>query len=293
MTLDMLAVQMLKVVPLCLLLVCGTPSVLAFEGGSPNYLPGFYGDFSMAIIPEKGTFLNNFFAAYQDAGGDYKNLIELPGIIHATGYKLFGGNYSFGIYPGILASKYHTNDVNLGRVGLTDVYLLPAALGWSWENCSVLAYEGILAPTGHYQTDALNTGLNIWTFDHNLSLSVQLPGDNELSTNVGYMNNLKNPTTDYHSGDLMHLDYMLGQYFTPFLGIGLVGSYYYQTTSDHAPASLLIPERSEGATIGPVITYTPEILAREFIFTLKWLHEFDVNGRPKLDYMIFRVWKEF
>lgn len=265
----------------------------AFEGGFVNYLPGFYGDFSMAVIPETGTYLNNFFSVYQDRSGQIQSLVEIPGIIHATGYQILGGNFNFGIYPGLLATGYQNDDTQLSRVGLTDVYLMPVAITWNFEALHVVAFEGILAPTGYYQKDTLNTGLNIWSFDHNVAVTWYLPADNEVSINLGYMNNLKNPATDYHSGAVLHLDYLLGHYFSTEVGIGVTGSYYAQTTADHAPADILAAERAGGSTIGPAVMYAPSTFNNGLIFTLKWQHEFDVTGRPNLDYLTLRVWKSF
>ena len=278
---------------LCFLLIFVSAQLQATEAGDTNYLPGFYGDFRMAVMPEHGTYFNNFFAAYQDHSGKLGTLLEIPGIIHATGHKIFGGNFSFGIYPGVLATKDDTRTSNFDRVGLADVYLLPASLGWSWDKVALLVYEGIIAPTGYYQKGALNSGLNIWTFDHNISVTWELPADNELSVNLGYMNNIKNSATHHKSGDLVHFDYMLGHYFSPVLGLGVVGSYYYQTTADHAPASILEPDRGEGATIGPVVMYTPHFLDRDVSFSLKWQHEFDAKGHAPKDFLILKVWSSF
>lgn len=167
-----------------------SPQSIATEGGGSNYLPGFYGDFAMAVMPEKGTFFHNFFAAYQDTQGLTGTLLEMPGIVHATGEKIWGGNFIVALYPGLVATKDQSNHNDMSRFGLGDAYLIPLALNWQWGSLTALAFEGIVAPTGYYETGALNAGRNIWTFDHNLSLTWQLPADNELSVTLGYMNNL-------------------------------------------------------------------------------------------------------
>ena len=276
-----------------LLFIVFSTSISATEGGGSNYLPGFYGDFAMAVMPEKGTFFNNFFAAYQDRPGQSGTILEMPAILHATGQKLLGGNYIMGIYPGLVATAYDTGTQTMSRFGLGDTYLIPLALNWQWQNFSALFYEGILAPTGYYEKDALNAGRNLWTFDHILSLTWTLPADNELSVTLGYMNNLKNPATDYKSGDEFHFDYMLGHYFNPQLALGIAGSHYRQTTADRAPASLIITEYSEASTIGPVVMFTPHISDRDVTVSLKWLHEFGVQGRAAQDYLVWRLFMPF
>lgn len=94
---------------LYLLLAVFSTQLAATESGGSNYLPGFYGDFAMGSMPDKGTFFSNFFAAYQDSSGQTGSLLEMPGIVHATGHKIFGGNYIVGIYPGLVAATDHSN----------------------------------------------------------------------------------------------------------------------------------------------------------------------------------------
>ena len=276
-----------------LLFAVFSTSTSATEGGGSNYLPGFYGDFAMAVMPEKGTFLNNFFAAYQDKAGQAGTLSEMPGILHASGNQILGANYIVGIYPGLVASAYDADTHTMSRFGLGDTYLIPLALNWQWQRFSALFYEGILAPTGYYEKYALNAGRNIWTFDHILSLTWTLPANNELSVTLGYMNNLKNSATDYQSGDEFHFDYTLGHYFNPEFAIGIAGSHYLQTTADQAPSSLLITEYSEASTIGPVVMFAPHIADRDITVSLKWLHEFNAQGRTAQDYLVWRLFMPF
>ncbi len=261
----------------------------ASEGGGSNYLPGFYGDFAMAVMPENGTFLNNFYTAYQDTKGQTGTILEMPGILYATGQKILGGNFIVGLYPGLLATKDH----DMSRFGLGDAYLIPIALNWQWGKLTALAYEGIVAPTGYYEKGALNAGRNVWTFDHILSLTWQLPADNELSMTLGYMNNLKNPATDYQTGDEFHFDYMLGHYIRPDLAVGITGSHYRQTTADKANSDDLIKVYSEASTIGPVAMYTPHLFDRDVTVSVKYLREFDVQGRADQEYLVCRIFMAF
>lgn len=278
---------------LCLILVIFSIAVEGSENGGSNYFPGFYGDFMMAVIPEKGIFLNNFFAAYQSSAGNTGTLLEMPGIVYATGKKFLDGNFIVSVYPGMMATKDHGSGNSRDRFGSADSYIIPAALNWQWGSLTAYLFEGIVAPTGYYEKGSLNTGRNIWTFDHVLSLTLQLPKDNELSMTIGYMNNLKNLATNYHSGDEFHFDYMLGHYLQPELGIGVTGYHYRQTTADHAPSNILAFKYSEASGIGPVVMYKPHIADRDIAMSLKWLHEFNVQGRSAQEYLIWRVFMPF
>jgi len=275
-----------------LLAVLSTQSK-ATEGGGSNYLPGFYGDFAMAVVPEKGTFFNNFFAAYQDTKGQAGTILEMPGIIHATGQKILGANFIVALYPGVVGTKDQSNHQDMSRFGLGDAYLIPIELNWQWGSLTALAFEGIVVPTGYYQKGSLSAGRNIWTFDHVLSLTWQLPASNELSVTLGYLNNLKNPDTNYRSGDELHFDYMLGHYIRPDLAVGLTGSYYRQITADKASTENLININSEASTMGPVVMYTPHLFNRDVTISLKYLSEFNVQGRAGQEYLICRIFMGF
>jgi hypothetical protein len=265
----------------------------ATEGGGSNYLPGFYGDFAMAVVPEKGTFFNNFYAAYQDTKGQTGTILEMPGIIHATGQKILGANFIVALYPGVVATKDQSNHQDMTRFGLGDAYLIPIELNWQWGSLTALAFEGIVVPTGYYQKGSLSAGRNIWTFDHILSLTWQLPAANELSITLGYMNNLKNPATNYRSGDEFHFDYMLGHYLRPELAVGITGSHYRQTTADQASTDNLVTVNSESSSIGPVVMYTPHLLDRDITISLKYLREFNVQGRINQEYLVCRIFMGF
>lgn len=267
--------------------------VSATEGGGSNYLPGFYGDFGMAIMPDKGFHFNNFFAAYQDRGANIGSVLEMPGILHIVDYDVLGGRYLFGLYPGVMGSWDHSGQDNIGRFGLADFYLVPFGLNWKWTDLAVLIFEGIVAPTGYYQKGEVNPGRNVWTFDHIASLTWTLPAHCELDLIFGYMNNLENHATGYLSGDEFHFDYTVAHYLRPDIGLGVTGSYYQQVTSDSAPLGVDVSPMGEAATIGPAIMYTPRIGERDVTMSLKWLHEFNVKGRQPFDYLIWRVFVEF
>ena len=268
-------------------------AVSASEGGGSNYLPGFYGDFAVAVFPDKGTFFNNFFATYLDTSGEVGAALEMPGIIHVTEWDIFGGRYLLGAYPAVMGAWDHSGKDNVGRFGLADFYLVPFGLNWKWPDVTVLAFEGIVAPTGYYQKGEINPARNVWTFDHIAAVTWNLPAHNELNLVFGYMNNLENHSTGYKSGDEFHFDYTVAHYLRDSFAIGVTGSYYRQMTADSAPPDTYLYPRVEASTIGPAFMFIPKWGGREVTLSFKWMHEFDVTGRPAFDYWISRVWVEF
>ena len=278
--------------PLLLLLLGLSGATSATEGGGSNYLPGFYGDFAMAVFPDQGTHFNNFFAGWGDRSANTGTLLEMPGVLHVTGKQVLGGNLIVGLYPALMGALDDTGK-HQGRFGLGDFYLVPFALNWRWGKLTALAFEGVVAPTGRFTKNEFNLGRNVWTFDHMLLLTYELPANNELSMAIGYMNNTVNPATHYQSGDEFHFDYTLAHNLEGGFGVGVVGSYYKQVTADHAPRPFDAPPYSEAATIGPALLYTPKLGGRDVAMSVKWLHEFNVTGRAPNDYLVWRVFLPF
>ena len=274
---------------LCCAICLPSLTVLATEQGGSNYLPGFYGDFAMAVMPDKGTYFNNFITAYQDSKAKTGTLIELPSVVQVTDYRVLGGQYIFGIYPGVTISK----DLSASRLAAADAYIMPIAIHWHWSGFDSFAYEGIIAPMGYYEKNALSTTRNIWTFDHILSLTKPLAFDNEVSVTFGIMNNTINPATHYQSGNEFHFDYTFGHYFTPEFGLGVAGSVYQQISKDQAPAAILSRQFSQAGSIGPVIMYTPRLFNRDITLSIKWLHELYAENRLTQDYLVCRLFMPF
>lgn len=260
----------------------------ATEGGGTNYLPGFYGDFGMAAFPKPGTYFSNFAAAYQDIHSQTGTLLEMPGILHLSTQQFLGGNFVFGAFAALMASRDSGGSNNADRFALGDFYFVPGGLNWDWGDVKAFWFEGVVVPTGRYELGDFNTGRNYWTFDHNVLLTWSLPADNELSVAIGYMNNLENPASHYQSGDEFHFDYNVGHYIGQAFAIGISGSYYQQTTHDSAPVDASVPEAGEATSIGPSLMYMPKINGKDSAISLKWMREFNVTGRAPQEYLICR-----
>lgn len=278
-----------------ILLAILTPFKLAIatENGGSNYLPGFYGDFGMAAFPGAGTYFSNFFAAYRDEKALTGTLLEMPGLLHVSEQTWLEGRFVSGLFPALMVSHDKSGPGNADRFALGDFYLVPGGLNWVGENFSALLFEGVVVPTGRYQKNDFNTGRNYWTFDHNLLLTFNLPGSNELSVAIGYMSNLKNPATQYRSGDEFHFDFNLGHYFTNGLGLGVSGSHYRQVTADQAANPALIGAPVEASSLGPSVMYAKKLNDQELAVSLKWLYEYDVAGRAVQEYLVCRAMLNF
>lgn len=282
-----------------LLAVSACDPACGSEGGGTSYLPGFYGDFGMAYLPESGTYFNNLFGYYtaKTDHSDYSVAFDLPSLLHVSDWEVLGGRYTVGIYPMLLRSEYVDNDAGIDsrRGGAGDFYVLPAGIVWQWESLYLFAYEGVVLPTGSYRKGRdLNAGRNYWTSDSNLAMTWLInEGQFELSLNLGYMVNSENPATDYRTGDEVHLDYLLGYYPLPEFGLGITGSFYRQVTADSGPGAEGVVLQSEAHTIGPALYYNQKVGDQEIMWSVKWLHEFNVNSYAPGEYIMMHTVLKF
>ncbi len=274
------------------------PPAWASEGGGTNYLPGFYGDFGIAYIPESGTYFNNLFGYYTAKGKtEYSVAFDLPSIVHASDWRILGGLFTTGIYPMFLRSEFidTSSNVDTRRGGAGDLYVLPAGISWHWNNFYLFAYEGVVMPTGSYSKGRdLNAGRNYWTLDNNIAFTWQFAdGRYEVSMNIGYMVNSQNPATHYRTGDEFHLDYLLGYYPSAEFGLGIAGSAYKQVTADSGSGAAGVTLLSEAYSIGPALYYDQKIGRKDICWSAKWLHEFNTNSYTAGEYIMLHTILKF
>lgn len=279
-----------------------TPLVYAAEGGGSEYLPGFYGDFGMAMTPEPGYYLSNFLGYSNADNGNAGNslLFELPGIVAVTDTKIFGGTYWFGFYPYALHTQSNSTAANgskvqAARAGAGDMYAVPFELSWQWDTVSLVVFNGIVLPTGSYDKDrSLNGGRNYWTFDNNIALTwLPFDGAYELSLDLGHMVNTENGATHYRTGDELHLDYLAGYSLSKNVSVGIAGSYYRQITADSGSGVPVDAIQGEFSSIGPAMMYNIDIGEQTVFFSAKWLREYNVNNHIPSDYVILRTVLKF
>lgn len=253
------------------------------ELGGSNFIPGFYGDFGMAQLGGAGGYLNNFLGYYHAEGSDM--LLDMPGLIGVTDWRMLGGRYAFAVYPAVMYSRSGQH----AQGGYADMYIVPLAWSWQSGDWSVLAYQGIVPTSGVYRANrAVSLGRNYWTFDSNVAVTRMFAaGHYELSINLGVMVNTQNNATDYRTGSEFHADYLLGYHLGHGLALGVAGSYYLQTESDSGRGVGAVVD-GEATTLGPAVMYTFKPGDREVTVSVKWLREIAANHHPPGDYLLVR-----
>ena len=275
--------------------------VQAAEGGYSNYIPGFYGDFAVAVAPEPGFYLRQdlyYYMADGDRtvqGGKLRTDLDLDmgtymvTAFWATEKKIFGGQYAFGadlpIVYGSLSGNFGIGPLSVPfdgeRVAIGDPGIIPVSLYWTFGNFSLNAYESIIVPLGYYDKDnIINGGLNYWSFDTVLAGTYLHPEKGfELSASLGYIYNTENDDTDYQTGQEFHLDYMLNQFLSETFALGIQGFYYKQVSGDSGSGAQLGEFKGEAAGIGPALMWATKVNDKDLFINLKWLYEFHAEHR--------------
>ncbi|MBW2144619.1 MAG: transporter [Deltaproteobacteria bacterium] len=121
-----------------------------------------------------------------------------------------------------------------GNIRIGSKTFIPAMLFWNRGNFHLTLAEYIVAPTGsHDSSDLANPGLNYWTFDTDFTVTYLNPETGQdYSIIIGYNYNTENSDTDYQTGEEVHIDYMINQFFSESLAIGSHGFYLEQVSGD-------------------------------------------------------------
>lgn len=277
----------------------------AAEGGLSNYIPGFYGDLALATEPPDGfSYRNDLYYFSGDIGESFRQggikanadvtlLYNYFSFLYKPEFELFGTPLAFAVTPAIAYADIDA-DLTVGglspsfdddHTGLGDT-TLSAFLYWGHGRFHYSLNNYIVTPTGDYDEDDLaNTGLNYWTFEVDVAATyLNEETGQDYSVVVGYGYNTENQDTDYQSGDEVHLDFVLNQFFSESFGVGLNGYFYRQISADSGDGALLGSFKGEGAGIGPAMYYSKEIAGRQTYFIAKWFHDYHTDNRVKGDY---------
>jgi hypothetical protein len=149
-----------------------------------------------------------------------------------TPLKVLGGNLVGILQPGIgyahtsaggrVQSLFAFNDLNFGVV-----------LNWCGKTFSHFVEIDGFAPTGYNRKeDIVSTGTNYWSVAPMCGFTClgdrdsPIPGL-EVDGKVVYKFNMNNPATNYRSGQVLSLVYLVGQYVTEKIQIAVNGRYGY------------------------------------------------------------------
>ena len=299
------------ILSLCLSVLVGltlTSDADAAEGASSNYFPGSYGDFLIATAPDPGWIYQNYNMFYDanvnqavlqgrvNADIDTFSYANMSAGLYTFKEPVLGATFTMGaflpiVYVDLEASLVGQNAsvaVNDSVTGIGDITVMPASFYWNSGNWHFNLYESVVTPTGKYDVnDAVNVGLNHWSFDTVFALTYFNPDSGfDFSMATGYLINLENDDTNYETGDELHIDVMLNRFLSETFALGLKGYYYEQLNGDSGSGAVLGDFEGDSYGVGPSLLWVPKTKSGNFSVTASWLHDLDATRRLESDYVV-------
>ena len=308
-----------------LVLLALSPYVRAEEGGVGAYAPGSFASAMDALPSKPGFALFNYFTFYDGSGGASRTLpvagqvsanveatiyVDTLGGFWITPLVFLGGHYALGLAlpvmwntasADVMLPAGGTTNQSDSANGIGDLQLWPIAMSWGGlgGDLHVTFYGGVYAPTGSFQKNRLaNDGLGYWTFEPGLLASyLNQKNGLELTTYIAYDINTNNGTTDYHSGQVFHIDVTAAWHFLPVgkgaFGAGVNGFYLQQTTGDSGSGARLGSFKEMTGGVGPVVSYLAQFSKIGLAGTVKWLPQIAADNTLKGNYVWFKLGVSF
>lgn len=284
--------------------------VHATEGGASLYISGLRSA-TAGIVPPPGFYFQNDFYSYSGQlsastrtqfGGAVLGNVKVEARINfitptwVTPVEIFGGNLGFAVTlpfgtPRISAGALIAAP-RLGRVfnfsqrdatfNLGDP-VVTSFVGWHSGNFHWQVGGSVNIPAGAYQDGELsNVALNRWIGDIYAAGTWLDPKIGlEISGAAGFEINGTNDATDYKSGNAVHADLAVSQYFSKQFSVGLLASHYQQITGDGGSGASLGSYKGRVTALGGTIAYSFEVAGTPVSARLKVLREVSVENRPR------------
>ncbi|CAH1661348.1 conserved exported hypothetical protein [Hyphomicrobiales bacterium] len=291
---------------------------LATEGGASLYVPGFRGP-GAGIVPPPGFYFENDFYSYSgrlsasrqtQIGGAVLGNVKVQARVDfvtptwVTPIEIFGGNLGFALtlpfgQPRISAGALITAP-RLGRAfgaKLRDSAFLfgdpvvTSFVGWHAGNFHWQVGGAVNIPSGTYRDGSLsNLSFNRWIGDIYAAATWLDPKIGlDVSGAVGFEINGKNDDTDYKSGNAVHVDLAVSQYFTKEFSVGALFAHYQQITGDSGAGASLGPYKGRVTAVGGTVAYSFAVAGTPVTARLKVLREVSVDNRPQGTIGLFSI----
>ncbi len=295
----------IRVAAICLLLGLFSVPGIAKEGGDqyPNGAENWFA----GAVPGYGTYFINYLGHYggtlRTGSGDEANLggstpsvgayFDAVRIVQVTDRKFLGAIWALHVI-----APFVEQSMDLGgrrsQFGMGDLIVDPVILGWHGEHYHVATGVDIALPTGHYNADIPqeSIGAGYYSFEPLVALTYQFKGGWETSAKMMYNLKTANSTTDYHSGQEFHMDYVVGKHLGP-LSVGVSGYAVKQITNDTVAGETVAANglwshgrKGHALAIGPSVNYTTK---NHITLIAQWQHETLVRNRFGGDKLWFKM----
>ena len=270
-----------------------------------HYGPGLFGLRSANGFPTGWSYVNvthiYYAGEYKDNDGKISTLSKPVNVIANISAGIWGTNWesisakfnAMVIIPITnLALNPETLDLDPERIGLGDIYIIPAMLTWNFDRVFLNARYGIWIPTGSYEAGSnSNRGKGFWS--HNLGLGFTFLFDNSKTWHISAMGtfefNSKQKDTDITPGSALVIEWGIGKTFNSVFNMGIIG---YNTRQ---------LSKQQGTTTQTLNNYEVNALGMEFsyrtddkwAFITRWYLEYLAINRPEGTAIRFILLKNF
>ena len=194
--------------------------------------PGWYLIAPMYVRYHTGEFKDSNGDAFLPDEGDSLDVnAYVLGLIWVGEFTIFGGNYSFQIYPAWTNNNLEIPLFGVDQntsTGFADLYLQPINLGWHTNRADYTAGLGVFAPTGRYEFLADdNIGLGMWGFEifGGGTFYFDQAKSWHFAATAFYETHTEKKDTEIRVGDVLTIEGGLGWSFLG--GAGMLGAAYY------------------------------------------------------------------
>jgi hypothetical protein len=268
----------------------------AVETGLSIYLKGATAFMSGILPPDPGAYVTSTYYYYDgtaasevrdgriELDSEAKLNAGLLGGVFVTDWHFLGGQYAAGVtvdYLGLnldatIQTQLGAANVSLSNDGIGDSIITPVILGWHDGNLHWNTSLSVFVPTGAYSKGELNVGRNIWAFMPQFSMTYFDPKIGlDASGTLTYVTMSRNDATDYQSGDIVHLDWAIGEHFGEkgAWEAGIAGNIVEQICGDSGSGAQLGPFKAESFGLGPALSYQTVLGHLPMNFALRWEHD--------------------
>ncbi|WLE61154.1 transporter [Burkholderia plantarii] len=217
-------------------------------------------------------------------------LVDAPRVVHTWNTTIGPFTLSSGLIATISHIKLSTPGGSGTRTALGDTIVQPLMLGYVNGSHSFFAFltNDVALPTGAYNVNRVaNTGLNTYAWMPSLNVTWFPAPDWELSGMTVVELNSPNHATNYHSGAVAAVDWLVGYSVTKTVQLGVQGFYLKQFTDDTVNGQPVNGNgfRGQAVGIGPQVRWD---WSPGSSVVLKYQHEVAVRNRPVGE----RIWLE-
>jgi len=266
----------------------------AVETGFSIYPKGFSDFMSGVVPPQPGVYFSSIYYHFNGStDASVRNGIAEFGVgmsldagflrgTYVSDTDYLGGRYAMG---GAIAVAGTSIDANLvgpkaaasfhgGNSGFADSIFTPVLLGWDDDKWHWNTSFSLYLPTGSYERGQVNIGRNVIGFMPGGALTWFDPASGwDVSGALTFVSMTRNDATDYQSGDLLHLDWAVGNHITPNWEVGLAANLVQQLSADSGSGARLGAFKAQSFGLGPAANYTGKVGNTPVSFSAKWEHD--------------------